>query len=88
MPTRVKNLNGISGKAPPHSGSWLEYWEKESGQTADECAACPNSATIGSAVKKVEGLDDKLYITPLCDFCKRRTDEFNVYFKLVPASLD
>ncbi len=83
MPIRVKNLIGTSDKSCPTCGSWLRHWEKLSGCVADECSACTNKATVGGHVKKLSSYEH--YITPLCDSCNKRIDEFNAYEPLVPA---
>jgi hypothetical protein len=87
--TKVKNINGTS-RFPAHSGynSWLEYWEKQTGQKATECGAInckSNEQLFGAHVIKVNSSDKKYYITPLCPKCNKRTDNFNVDTELVPV---
>jgi hypothetical protein len=87
MYTYVKNANGSSRWPRPSTGesSWLEYWENITGKTADHCGACGKtgrSDLVGAHVKKVYG-GDELYITPLCNSCNQRTDDFFVDTELV-----
>lgn len=83
MSIRVKNLLGTSDKSCSTCGSWLHHWEKLSGKRADECSACTQKATVGGHVKKLDSCET--YITPLCDSCNKRTDEFNAFEVLVSA---
>lgn len=87
---KVKNLNNTSDKEPKGYGTWLEFWEGKTGKTADHCGAIDcnvndRSKLVGAHVKKVGANDDSHYITPLCDGCNKRTDEFYVDTALVPA---
>ena len=86
--TKVKNVNG-SGRFNPPTGysSWLEYWEDQTGKTASVCGAygCSNKDLVGAHVQKADNSDNKWYVTPLCRSCNNRTDEFEVYFELVPV---
>lgn len=86
--TKVRNVNG-SGRFPAPSGysTWLEYWEDKAGMTASVCGAygCNRKDLVGAHVQKVGGYDNSWYITPICKSCNQRTDEFEVYFPLVPV---
>ena len=88
----VKNLNGTSGKtcSCPGCSSWLEHWERKTGQRALLCAACgcTNFAEVGGHVIKKDGNDFSHYIVPLCKGCNNRTDAFMVYKELVSAKCD
>ena len=79
MAVKVKNLNGTEGKSPSPYSSWLEYWEKKTGQKVDECAACSRKADVGGHVKKVDGSDDNHYIVPLCNSHNGIADDFFVF---------
>lgn len=83
MAVKVKNLNGTAERACTSCGSWLKHWENLSGEKADKCSGCRKKATVGGHVKKVNG--SLHYITPLCDSCNKREDEFDAYEKLVSA---
>ena len=85
---KVKNING-SSRFPAPSGydSWLDYWERKSGERATYCGAsgCWRTDLVGAHVQKVGGYDNRWYITPLCKSCNQRSDEFEVYTTLVPV---
>ena len=86
--TRVKNVNGSSRfPAPRGYNSWLEYWEKQTGQRKFTCGAagCSKTDLVGAHVQKANSIDKSWYITPLCASCNNRTDEFDVYWDLVPV---
>ena len=40
---------------------------------------------IGAHVQKANSYDNRWYVTPLCRTCNNRTDEFDVFFDLVPV---
>ena len=85
---KVKNVVGSSRfPAPQGFSSWLDYWEKKSGQKATFCGAssCWGTNLVGAHVKKAEGYDQSWYITPLCVSCNQRADTFEVYSTLVPV---
>ena len=85
---QVKNVPGSSRfTAPLGFSSWLEYWEKKTGTKKGICGAndCSNKDLVGAHVQKVNSGDKKWYITPLCKTCNQRTDEFNVFWDLVPV---
>ena len=53
--TKVKNVNGSSRfPAPRGYNSWLEYWEKQTGQHVSICGAagCSNTNLVGAHVQK------------------------------------
>ena len=86
--TKVKNVNG-SGRytAPTGYSSWLNYWEVQTGRKVSECGAlgCGGRDLVGAHVQKANGYDNRWYVTPLCRLCNNRTDEFEVYWDLVPV---
>lgn len=84
----VKNVLGSSRfPAPAGYGSWLEYWERHSGQSAYYCSAsgCFGTDLVGAHVQKAYGDDKRWYIVPLCKSCNKRTDTFYVSATLVPV---
>ena len=44
-----------------------------------------NSDLVGAHVQKANSSDKSWYITPLCKACNQRTDEFDVFWDLVPV---
>ena len=83
---KVRNLGG-TGARTCGCGSWLEHWERGSGQKASACAACGKKATVGGHVVKTDGYDRNHYIVPLCDGCNKRSDDFEIgTTPLVPAN--
>ena len=86
--TRVKNAVGSSRfPAPSGYSSWLDYWERQTGESATSCGRCGMfvAAEVGAHVQKADGTDKRNYITPLCRRCNQRTDEFYVTTQLVPV---
>lgn len=86
--TKVKNVLGSSRFAAPDGySSWLDYWEKQTGTKKFTCGAsgCSNSDLVGAHVQKANSSDKSWYITPLCKACNQRTDEFDVFWNLVPV---
>ena len=95
----VKGSSKISQKPPFPYGSWLQYWEGKTGNriepnTLYRCPGCGKSITRenfdGCHVQKLNVLDKKWYIVPLCDSCNHRTDAFSVNGELlfpVPSNL-
>ena len=67
--TRVKNVSGSSRFAVPNGYS----------------SGCSNSDLVGAHVQKANSSDKSWYITPLCKACNQRTDEFDVFWDLVPV---
>ena len=85
MITYVKNANGTSRWSKPSTGenSWLDYWKKQTGEYNPSCGSCgTKSNLVGAHVQKVFG-SSELYITPLCNSCNQRTDNFFVDTELV-----
>lgn len=85
--TYVKNASGTSRWSKPTTGenSWLEYWENQTGKSATQCGATNCHSTerpVGAHVQKVFG-GNELYITPLCNSCNQRSDNFGVDTELV-----
>lgn len=72
----VKNLHSGARPAPSGYSSWLDYWERRSGQEAKNChhSACYRSATDGAHVKLVNG-GSEWYIVPLCHPCNLKYGE-------------
>ena len=84
----VRNLREGSRPAPTDYSSWLDYWEKKTGQKAGLCHrnGCNLKATDGAHVQLVNG-GDEWYIVPLCHSCN--TDcgaSFYVEGPLVPVN--
>lgn len=67
---RVKNIQEKSQTVPTGFKSWLEYWEKSVGETAEKCQAlgCTELAVDGAHVKR-ENEDERWWIVPLCHQC-------------------
>jgi hypothetical protein len=67
---KVRNIQ--EGSRTPTCGckSWLQHWEKNSGQKAETCSAlgCSNPANVGGHVQKRNVGDDSWYIIPICTF--------------------
>lgn len=88
--TKVKNVNGSSRfLAPSGYDSWLDYWEKQTGEKKSVCGAanCSDGDLVGAHVQKANSIDRSYYITPICRACNQRTDEFDVTWRLVPVIL-
>ena len=92
----VENVKGSSkiSEAPPYPyNSWLNYWEKNSGQIfiAKKCPACGRIVTRkefdGCHVQKANNpFDGRWYIVPLCDRCNHSTEKLDVgNIPLVPT---
>jgi hypothetical protein len=62
----LKNVTGTSQESCS-CDSWLDHWERFSGQTATFCGekSCINKDLVGAHVRKVDGTT-KVYIFPLC----------------------
>lgn len=85
---KVKNANGSSRfRIPLGYASWLDYWEKQTGLKMSICGCknCNNTDLVGGHVIKANSTDKHYYITPICRSCNNRTDEFYVYWDLVPV---
>ncbi len=86
---KVKNINGTSGRLPSGYTSWLDYWERKSGEKASVCHAYSCSTKtelVGAHVKKAEGSDNSWYIVPLCKGCNKITGDFYVVGPLVAVN--
>ena len=69
---KVINARRTANMNPPFLySSWLEYWEKKTGNHAVYCACCgcTKRAEHGAHVRKYESFDDTVYIVPLCAEC-------------------
>lgn len=68
---RVKNINGTSGRTCA-CGSWLNHWRRYAYRSRilrPRCAEwqCPEWATVGAHVQRVNYFDGRWYIVPLCN---------------------
>lgn len=84
----VHNLRVGARPVPPGYSSWLDYWERKSGQRAGFCHknGCLNQATDGAHVQLVNG-GDEWYIVPLCHVCNTQFGaSFWVSGPLVPVN--
>ncbi|MBN2238392.1 MAG: hypothetical protein JW712_01350 [Dehalococcoidales bacterium] len=64
---KLKVVNGAS--QPEGCNSWLEYWEKYSGQSRPHfCTVkgCMKIDMVAVCVKKADGSDDEVYVYPMC----------------------
>lgn len=91
MAIKVKNIKGTGKNARHISGSWLEYWEEQSGRTSTRCLAYEKDPTrdngkvyicgktqnlVGGHVKKIGSSDNRWYILPICSSHNHLGDEF------------
>jgi len=88
---KVKNLKGTSNHRPKGYDSWLDFWEKKTGNKAKDChkRVCHNNTDlVGAHVKLGDKNDLKRYIVPLCRGCNvyHKTHQFLVRGKLVPVN--
>ena len=85
---KIKNINGASDAACA-CGSWMQHWEKFSGQKTTFCLAvgCMGKDLVGAHVQKADSRDDKWYIYPLCNSHNERSKELEVSdgYKLAPV---
>jgi hypothetical protein len=85
---KIKNINGIPDTGCA-CGSWMQYWEKFSGQKTTFCLAmgCVGKDLAGAHVQKADTRDVNWYIYPLCISHNERAKELEVSdgYKLVPA---
>jgi hypothetical protein len=72
----VKNLNGVTTNKCT-SETWLDHWEKLSGQKAYMCFAkgCINTPSVGGHVQKDSPTDKDWYVIPLCGECNKKRGE-------------
>ena len=86
---RVHNLQEGYRPAPAGYCSWIDYWERATGLTADLCHVinCTSEATDGAHVQLDNSYDDRWYIVPMCHFhnCQFGT-HFTVEGPLVSAT--
>ena len=86
---KIKNINGTSDAACT-CGSWMQHWEKFSGQKTSFClgVGCLEKDLVGAHVQKADACDDNWYICPLCIFHNEGAKELEVSnaFKLIPAN--
>jgi len=82
----VVNKRGSGGLACP-CGSWLKHWIKSTGIKPIYCATvmCFRTADLGGHILKAGSYDRGEYIVPLCDWCHRLEEEFEISAILVPA---
>ena len=86
---RIKNINGTS-QSTCSCGSWLNHWERFSGQSVTYCPAsgCLQTDLVGAHVQKDNSSDDKWYIYPLCNAHNQSTGVIDASdtYKLVSAN--
>jgi hypothetical protein len=94
----VKNVTGSSRFLRPRGyDSWLDYWEKNSGQIfiPKKCPTCGRNVTRkeldGCHVQKANNpFDGRWYIVPLCDrynHSKEKLDVGNIPLVPTPSNL-
>lgn len=87
---KIKNVKGsskVSPKPPQPFTSWKQYWEVSVGRKPGfefagvrlySCPFCGNVVDyddiVGGHVMKVNSLDKKWYILPICDRCNKQPD--------------
>ena len=91
MAIPVKNIKGTGENARTITGSWLEYWEEETGRKADKCLAFDNdpkqdpnyvyqcestNGLVGGHVMKVNSSDKRWYILPICSSHNQSEDVY------------
>lgn len=89
----VHNLQNGGSPVPAGYSSWLDYWERNTGETAKWCKSldCSNGllsfATDGAHVQLEDQNDHHWYIVPLCHKCNCQFgSRFQVYGPLVRVS--
>jgi len=79
---KIKIVQSHSVRIPYGYNSWLDYWERKSGQKATIChrSLCYDFRNLtGVHVIKVDKThDDNFYIVPLCENHNKCFEEFNV----------
>ena len=88
MVISVKNLNGTADNpAPAPYSSWIEFWEKATGEEARIChrVGCYSTQNlVGAHVQLDDPNDDRWWIVPLCQSCNcKRGGHFTVEGPLV-----
>ena len=65
---KVHNLQEGNRPAPTGYRSWIDYWEKATGQKALLCReiGCLKQATDGAHVQLDDSYDNRWYIVPMC----------------------
>jgi hypothetical protein len=85
---KIRNINGTP-ETVCAGGSWMQYWEKFSGQKTSFClaAGCVGKDLAGAHVQKADTRDASWYIYPLCISHNERARELEVSdgYKLVPV---
>ena len=63
----IKNIDA-SGDPDCKCESWLDHWERFSGQTPTFCPVqdCMNPIELGARVRKEASADSGWYVVPLC----------------------
>lgn len=79
----VQNLKGTADNpAPAPYSSWIEYWEKATGEKARICHRLHCLSTqnlVGAHVKLDKSYEDnRWWIVPLCQSCNCKQEEFEV----------
>jgi len=78
MKVLTTNAPGDIYKSTPPAGydSWLDYWARERGKTADRCRSCGATTDLvgGHVQRNKETVNDRkvpdgIAITPLCKKC-------------------
>lgn len=87
----VKNINGTGSNAslPAGYASWIDFWERKTGQKADACKriGCYARQNLVGAHVQVEGHGNSWYIVPLCQSDNmKREQQMQVYGPLVPVN--
>lgn len=77
---KVKNINGTTGRIPKGYSSWEDFWQSKKGKEFSDCSCkgCTDEAKVGAHVKKVDSIDNKWYIVPLCKGCNSKSISFEV----------
>jgi hypothetical protein len=77
---KIKNINGTSDTICK-CGSWLNHWEKFSGQTIPTYCSetrCTNKDLVGAHVQKAYSTDNQWYIIPLCKSHNNSSGELEI----------
>lgn len=87
--TKVKNLNGTTGRVPANYDSWIDFWESKTNEKAkicsnNDCKISGRNNLLGAHVKTTGNFDNSWYIVPLCHSCNKIKDDFFVVNSLVP----
>jgi len=84
---RIKNINGTKDNIC-NCGSWLDHWEKFSGQPLSYCAVsgCNNLAEVGAHVQIDNPYNNNWYIVPLCQEHNKSKMILVISDSIVPVS--